>query len=111
MSETAGAVQDIFSQMADRLNVDVAKGMDSVIQYDITGDGGAKYYAAIKDGACTVSEGTHDSPTMTLSMADEDFVNMIQGKLDGMSAFMSGKLKITGDMGLAMKLQTLFRNQ
>jgi putative sterol carrier protein len=47
---------------------------------------------------------------MTLTMAAGDFVDLTQGKLNGMTAFMSGKLKIAGDMGLAMKLQSLFRS-
>jgi putative sterol carrier protein len=46
---------------------------------------------------------------MTVTMGAQDFVDMTSGKLDGMSAFMSGKLRISGDMGLAMRLQSLFR--
>ena len=108
MSDTGKAVKEIFEAMPGRLSPANAEGLDCVIQHDLSGDGGGEYYATIKDGACTVSEGTHESPTMTLSMAASDFVDLMQGKLDGMSAFMGGKLKIGGDMGLAMKLQTLF---
>jgi putative sterol carrier protein len=46
---------------------------------------------------------------MTLTMTAQDYVDMTMGKLNGQMAFMSGKLKIAGDMGLAMKLQTLFK--
>ena len=105
MSET---VQEIFDQMPGRLNASAAAGMDTVIQYDLTGDSGGQYHCAIKDGACTVGEGAHDEPAMTVTMDANDFVEMTNGRLDGMSAFMSGKLKISGDMGLAMKLQSLF---
>ena len=45
----------------------------------------------------------------TLKMAFADFDDMINGKLDGMTAFMTGKLKIEGDMGVAMKLQSILR--
>ena len=45
----------------------------------------------------------------TLNMAFSDFDDMINGKLDGMTAFMTGKLKIEGDMGVAMKLQSILR--
>ena len=110
MSETAAQIKTIFTEMPGRLKADAAQGMDSVIQYDLTGDGGSTYHAVIKDGACNVEEGSHDSPSMTLPMEATDFVDMTSGKLDGMSAFMSGKLKITGDMGLAMKMQSLFRS-
>ena len=46
---------------------------------------------------------------MTMTMAAQDYVDMITGKLNGQMAFMSGKLKIAGDMGLAMKMQSLFK--
>ena len=45
----------------------------------------------------------------TIKMDFDNFVDLIGGKLDGMSAFMTGKLKIEGDMGVAMKLQSILR--
>jgi len=108
MGDTAGQIETIFAQLPERLNPTAAQGLDAVIQYDLSGEDGGQYYAIIANGACEVNEGRHDSPTLTVSMAASDFVDMIQGRLDGMSAFMSGKLRISGDMGLAMKLQTLF---
>jgi len=109
MAGTAEAVKEIFNQMAQNLNPDAAKGMNSVIQFNLTGDGGGNYNVSIKDGACTVAEGSHASPNMTMTMAAQDYVDMISGKLNGQMAFMSGKLKIAGDMGLAMKMQSLFK--
>ena len=109
MSDTADRVKEIFEQMPQRLDPDTASGLDIVIQHDLTGDGGGAYYAAIKDGACTVTEGTHDSPSMTMTMEAADFVALLSGELDGMAAFMGGKLKIAGDMNIAMKMQTLFK--
>ena len=95
---TADDVKAIFSAMPAQFNADAAKGMNSVIQFNLTGDGGGSYHVAIKDGACTVGEGAHASPNMTMTMAASDYVDMI-----------SGKLKIAGDMSLAMKMQTLFK--
>ena len=109
MAGTADAVKEIFGAMPGNLNADAAKGMNSVIQFNLSGDGGGSYYVAIKDGACSVQEGTHASPNMTMTMAAQDYVDMISGKLNGQMAFMSGKLKIAGDMGLAMKMQSLFK--
>ncbi|MEM1250687.1 MAG: SCP2 sterol-binding domain-containing protein [Acidobacteriota bacterium] len=108
MSETSDALNTIFTEMPGRLNAQTAAGMDAVIQYDLTGDDACTYHCAIKDGAATVNEGGHDAPTMTVTMAAGDFVDMIGGNLDGMSAFMTGKLKVSGDMSLAMKMQSLF---
>ncbi|REJ82578.1 MAG: hypothetical protein DWQ36_00890 [Acidobacteria bacterium] len=108
MSETATAVQQIFDGMPERLNKGAAQGLDCVIQYELTGEGGGSHHTVIKDGSCEVVEGTHAKPSMTVTMDASDFVDMTQGRLDGMTAFMSGKLKVSGDMGLAMRLQTLF---
>ncbi len=105
----ADQVKEIFNAMPANLNADAAKGMNAVIQFNLTGDGGGNYYVTIKDGTCTVSEGSHQSPNMTMTMAAQDYVDMITGKLNGQMAFMSGKLKIAGDMGLAMKMQSLFK--
>lgn len=105
----ADQVKEIFNAMPANLNADAAKGMNAVIQFNLTGDGGGNYYVTIKDGTCTVTEGTHQSPNMTMTMAAQDYVDMINGKLNGQMAFMSGKLKIAGDMGLAMKMQSLFK--
>jgi len=109
MADTATAVKEIFSQMPTNFNADAAKGMNSVIQFNLSGDGGGNYHVIVKDGACSVAEGSHASPNMTMTMAAQDYVDMITGKLNGQMAFMSGKLKIAGDMGLAMKMQSLFK--
>jgi putative sterol carrier protein len=106
---TADDVKAIFDAMPGQLNADAAKGMNSVIQFNLTGDGGGEYHVEIKDGACSVNKGAHASPNMTMTMAAQDYVDMITGKLNGQMAFMSGKLKIAGDMGLAMKMQSLFK--
>jgi putative sterol carrier protein len=109
MAGTAEAIKEIFSQMPNQINADAAKGMNSVIQFNLSGEGGGNYYVEIKDGTAKVSEGTHASPNMTMTLAASDYVDLIGGKLNGQMAFMSGKLKIAGDMGLAMKMQTLFK--
>ncbi|MGH7963134.1 MAG: SCP2 sterol-binding domain-containing protein, partial [Candidatus Binatia bacterium] len=56
-----------------------------------------------------VKPGKHPSPNITLAMKESDYLDMINGKLNGQVAFMTGKLKIAGDMGLALKLQSLFK--
>lgn len=106
---TTEEIKAIFSAMPASLNADAAKGMNAVIQFNLSGDGGGNYNVTIKDGAATVAEGAHGSPNMTMTMAAQDYIDMITGKLNGQMAFMSGKLKIAGDMGLAMKMQSLFK--
>ena len=106
---TVEEIANIFPTMAQNFLAAKAEGVDAVIQFNLSGDGGGNYHVVIKDGACTVGEGAHASPNMTMTMAAQDYVDMISGKLNGQMAFMSGKLKIAGDMGLAMKMQSLFK--
>ncbi len=104
----ADTVKEVFDNMAANFNAAKAAGMKAVYQWDVTGDGGGKWNAAIADGACSVSEGENASPNITITVAAKDWLDIINGKLDGQMAFMSGKLKVKGDMSLAMKLKTLF---
>jgi putative sterol carrier protein len=88
---------------------DVAEGVDAVIQYRLTGEEGGDYIITIKDGKCTVAEGIAENPTMTLTADGRDFGDVLLGKANGMQYFMMGKLKLAGDLNLAMKLTTFFK--
>jgi len=61
----------------------------------------------IKDQKLDIKQGVHPSPSLSIKMADTDFVDMINGKLSGERAFMTGKLKFKGSMGLALKLKDI----
>jgi putative sterol carrier protein len=63
----------------------------------------------IRDNKCTVQEGNAENPKMTLTADAREFRDILLGKMDGMSAFMQGKLKLAGDLNLAMKLTSFFR--
>ena len=99
--------KDIFAEMPNQLDANAAKGMNSTIQFNLSGDNGGQWYVHIKDGKAEVHEGTAPSANMTMSMSAQDYVDMTTGKLNGQMAFMSGKLKFKGSMGTAMKLQGL----
>jgi len=102
-------VEQTFEQMESRFRADKAAGVNASIQYDITGSGGGTWNAVIKDSACKVSSGAVANPTLTLTMAAQDWLDMTSGKLSGQNAFMTGKLKLKGDMGLAMKIGGMFQ--
>ena len=102
-------VADIMSKMPTAFLPEKAPGMDAVIQFKFSGTEAGDWYASIKDGKCTVETGTHASPKMTLSVDSTDFVKIFTGEQDGMQAFMQGKLRLSGDMSLAMKLLTMFK--
>ncbi len=107
----ATTLKEAFDGMPSVFNKEAAKGLTAVYQFDLTGDKAGQYHVIIENETCTVKEGTHPSPHVTISMAGQDYLDMINGKLNPQMAFMSGKLKISGDMGLALKMQSLFPRQ
>ena len=88
---------------------EAAEGVEAVIQYKLTGEEGGDYIVNIKDGKCAVAEGISPNPTMTLTAEAHDFRDVLLGKVNGMQYFMMGKLKLAGDLNLAMKLTTFFK--
>jgi len=68
-------------------------------------NGGGTYHVKVDDGTMAVAEGPADSPNTTIKMAADDYVQMVNGKLSGTMAFMKGKLKVTGNVMLAQKMQ------
>lgn len=101
-------VKDIFDKMSEVFDPDAAQGLNVVFQFEITGDGGGNWNIIVKDGTCDVIEGSHDEPTVTLTMSAETWLSMINQEINGMQAFMDGRLKATGDIMLAQRVEQLF---
>ena len=105
---TTQAVADVMQEMESKFKADKAVGLDATFQFNITGDGGGVWNAVIADGAAKFSQGEAATPTVTITAADEDWVRIVNGQLNPQMAFMTGKIKVGGDLGLATKLGTLF---
>ena len=71
---------------------------------------GGTYNVEVGNGSCKVNKGPAATPNITITMAAQDYLDMINGKLNPQMAFMGGKLKIKGDMSLALKMQQIFPN-
>lgn len=91
----------------ESVDKDKIKGMNAIYQFDLSGDSGGDFHINVADGEATVAEGASDNANITITMAADDFASLLEGKLNATSAFMAGKLKVKGDMSLAMKLQSL----
>jgi putative sterol carrier protein len=102
-------VSELMSKMPTAFLPEKAVGMDAVLQFNFSGADAGNWFTVIKDGKCSVEKGTNPSPKMTLVADSTDFVKIFTGELDGIQAFMQGKLKLTGDLSLAMKLLTMFK--
>ncbi len=101
-------VEDIFNTMESRVNPDGVKGVTANYGYVITGKGGGEWTVCVKDGQVKVLEGLHD-PDVTTTCSARDWIDITLGKLDGMTAFTSGRLKVEGDLGLLTKATKFFK--
>jgi putative sterol carrier protein len=99
---------EIFAGMAQAFRADKAGATRAVFQFNLSGEGGGNWNVSVADGACKVAEGKVNKADVTIAMAANDFAKMIAGELQPVAAFMQGKIKLQGDMALAMKLQELF---
>ena len=110
MSEVQMTPDQIVDAMPNYLIPEKAGTTNATIVFDLSGDGGGKWWVRVHDGTADSGKGEPpESPKLTLKAAVPDWVNIMTGKLDGMTAFMQGKLKTEGDLGLAMKMPAMFR--
>jgi putative sterol carrier protein len=98
------SVNEMIKKFPSALNADAAADLNATIQYKISNP----MYLEIKNGQCTVHDGMAASADVTLTMEDDDLAALLKGELNGMTAFMTGKLQLEGDLMLAQRLPTLF---
>ena len=97
----------IFANLDQNFDADKAGDLELTIAFDLSGEGGGQWYATIDNGKLETGEGAVDNPSATLSMDADDFEAMSKGDLNPMMAFMSGKIKVDGDLNAVMKFQSL----
>lgn len=96
-----------FDGMSQALNPEAAQ--DCVISYDLNhGPDSYGYTVKIAGDECTWEKGTSSDARVTLGLTVPDYLRLISGNLDGMQAFMQGKLKLKGDMMFAAQIQKMF---
>jgi putative sterol carrier protein len=88
-----------------RFKPDKALGIDVTVQVNITGPNGGDWVVTIKNQKLEAKEGTHPSPTLELDMAETDYMDLVNGKMSGEKAFITGKLRFKGNIGLALRLK------
>jgi putative sterol carrier protein len=101
-------IMSLLEKMRQQYKPDKAQNLDTVIQFNITDGDENRYWLEVKGETLEIHEGQADEPQMTLIAAKNDFADMVYGRSKAMQAFMSGKLRVKGDMSLAMKLQAIF---
>jgi putative sterol carrier protein len=101
-------IKEVFDNMDERFNPEAAAGVDATFQFKLSGEGGGDYWIKVNNQEVEVHEGETETPTLTVMADADDYLKLVNGDLNAMSAFMAGKIKVKGDMGLAMKLQSMF---
>jgi putative sterol carrier protein len=99
------SAREFFETLESRVDQSKTAGMTNSYLFDIEGAG--KWTVRVEDGNVNVSEGGEDADAV-ISTSEETFEKIASGEQNPTSAYMTGKLKVKGDMGAAMKLQKLF---
>jgi putative sterol carrier protein len=102
---------EIFRRMAEHFRADTARDLDAVIHWRIGSaeENYDRYETVIRDGACAAHEGyEHSDARVTFTIGGGDFLKLVTGNVAGPTLFMSGKLKINGDLMFAASAASLF---
>jgi putative sterol carrier protein len=101
----------IDAQLAEvaRLVPQKLPNLTAVVGLDLTGEGGGQWTLRFASGAMTWGEGLDPAAEATLKVSSKDWDALVRGQLNPVSAFMTGRLKVVGNMAVIMKLQPLFQ--
>ena len=102
----AESVTQFFEELPSRADPSKNAGINNTYRFDVEGAG--SWTVDVQDGTVSVTQDGDVQPDTTLKVSEENFQKLLSGELNPTTAYMTGKLKLEGDMGAAMKLQKLF---
>lgn len=100
----ANPMMQTFSQA---ITPDKLAGVEMTVQLRLSGQGGGDWYVEIHNGESKLVQGLTDAAGLTIESSLEDFKDLVDGRLDGAQAFMSGRLKVQGNILLMLKLASI----
>lgn len=109
MTQRATSVRQVFEAMPGRFVPERAGDLNVTIQFDLSGDDGGQWTVSVSGGQVRVAEGAAANPTLVFRATADDYLALINGDLSPVQAFMQGKVQLTGDMSLALKMQSWFK--
>jgi putative sterol carrier protein len=101
-------VRKIFAKMPAAFLPHKTADLNAIFQIELTGEAGGNWTLAVTNGSLTIIEGTAQTPNLTLTMSASDYIAISRGEANPVNLFMAGKVKLQGDMGLALKFQEMF---
>jgi putative sterol carrier protein len=102
-------IEEMMNRMPKAFLPEKAGDVEAVIQFHLTGAEASDWVVRIGDGKCDVEQGTTEDATMTLRADSQDYKDIILGKMDPMAAFMQQKVKLTGNLNMALGLTKYFK--
>jgi putative sterol carrier protein len=103
---------EIFRRMSEHAEPNQIEGVDAVVHFEITGapEGGSDVYeAVIRDGKVEVSDEPKEQPKVKITTGPVPFLKLVTGQQSGPVLFMTGKLKLEGDVMFASRMTSFFR--
>jgi putative sterol carrier protein len=100
--------QAVFDSMRGNFQPAKAKGVHARYQWDLSGPQGGQWWIDVEDGKYKMGKGRIDNPNVTFVAKDKDWVAVSNHQMGGTWAYLTGRLKIRGDQGLARKLGEIF---
>jgi len=100
------AARSFFAGLEAKVEPDRIAGIDHSYLFDIEGEG--RWLVDIRGGRLTVTESPEQGADVTIKTSSATFDRLASGQQNPMTAYMTGKLKLDGDLGAAMKLKSLF---
>jgi putative sterol carrier protein len=98
----------MLADLVKRFRPEAAEGLTAVYQLHLTGDGGDFWNLSIANQQCHLSPGLATDPDVTIKVSVEDWREILTGRLDAVTAFMSGRVQLSGDLSLATRLKAIF---
>ncbi len=102
-------VEQIFKNLPQNVDVSKLGDFNATVVFSLTGEGGGDWQVNIDDGKVTTAKASAEKPTAKVVMDADDYKDMMSGKLNPVQAFMSGKVRVEGDLNAVMKLQSMFK--
>ena len=102
-------IETVMERMPAAFLPEKAGDLAADVQFHLEGEQGGDWIISIRDRTCTVKRGLTNSARLTLKAQASDYLAIVTGKLEAMSAFAQGKIKLKGDLALAMKLMGFFK--
>jgi putative sterol carrier protein len=108
MPQRFKSVKEVIDFLPGQFNPEQMGDLNATAQFDLSGEEGGQWNASVANGKLTIHEGVAANPNLTFSGSANDFLAMANGDLNPMSAFMQGRIKVRGDLSLAMRMQKMF---